>query len=69
MDVRHYDWETVYDASGYIDLLNTVSGHITMQPWQRDTLYTEIRRRLAERHDGELRRHWGGVLHIGRRRD
>ena len=69
VDVRHYDWEIVYDADGYIDLLNTFSGHIVMEPGQRDRLYTEIRRRLGERPDGRLRRHWGAVLHIGRRRD
>jgi len=66
--VRRYDWEVVYDADGYIDLLETFSGHIAMQPWQRDRLYGEIRRRLAERPDGRLRRHWGAVLHVARRR-
>ena len=69
VDLRHFDWEVVYDADGYIDLLNTFSGHIVMQPWQRDRLYTEIRRRLGERPDGRLRRHWGAALHIARRRD
>jgi SAM-dependent methyltransferase len=67
--VRHFDWETDYDADGYIDLLNTFSGHIAMEPWQRDRLYGEIRRRLATRPDGRLRRHWGAVLHVARRRD
>jgi SAM-dependent methyltransferase len=68
LEVRQYDWETVHDAESYIDLLNTFSGHITMAPWQRDRLYGEIRRRLAERKDGRLRRHWGGVLQIARQR-
>jgi SAM-dependent methyltransferase len=67
--VRHYDWEVVYDADGYIDLLETFSGHIAMEPWQRERLYGEIRRRLAERADGRLRRHWGAVLHVARRRN
>jgi SAM-dependent methyltransferase len=67
-EVRQYDWETVHDAESYIDLLNTFSGHIAMAPWQRDRLYSEIRRRLAERKDGRLRRHWGCVLHIARLR-
>jgi SAM-dependent methyltransferase len=67
IDVRQYDWETVYDAQGYIDLLDTFSGHIAMQDWQRERLYGEIRRRLATRPDGRLRRHWGGVLHVARR--
>jgi SAM-dependent methyltransferase len=67
VDVTQLDWEIVYDADGYIDLLNTFSGHIAMEQWQRDRLYGEIRRRLAERPDGLLRRHWGAVLHIARR--
>jgi SAM-dependent methyltransferase len=69
LDISQFDWETVYDADGYIDLLNTFSGHIAMQDWQRDRLYGEIRRRLAQRPDGRLRRHWGGVLHIARRKE
>jgi len=66
--VRHLDWEVIYDADAYIDLLETFSGHIAMQPWQRERLYGEIRRRLAERPGGLLRRHWGAVLHVARRR-
>lgn len=65
--VRRFDWEVVYDAQGYIDLLNTFSGHIAMTNKQRDRLYGEIRRRLALRPDGRLRRHWGTVLHVARR--
>jgi len=69
VQVRQFDWEISYDADGYVGLLETFSGHIAMEPWQRDRLYGEIRRRLASRHDGRLRRHWGAVLHVGRRRD
>ncbi len=65
--IRQYDWERVYDAEEYIALLNTFSNHIAMQPWQRDRLYGEIRRRLALRPDGRLRRHWGSVLQVARR--
>jgi SAM-dependent methyltransferase len=67
--VRHYDWETVYDAEGYIRLLETFSGHIAMAEWKRERLYGEIRRRLARRPGGQLRRHWDSVLHVARRRD
>ena len=67
--VRHLDWEISYDADGYIGLLETFSGHIAMQPWQRERLYGEIRRRLAWRPDGRLRRGWGAALHVARRRD
>jgi len=68
VDIGRYDWETVYDADGYVELLNTFSGHIAMEPWKRERLYGEVRRRLAERPDGRLRRHWGSVLHVARRR-
>jgi SAM-dependent methyltransferase len=68
LEVRQYDWEIVYDAAGYIDLLNTFSGHIAMADWQRERLYGEIRRRLSLRDDGLIRRHWGGVLHVARLR-
>jgi len=67
--VRHFDWEVTYDADGYIRLLDTFSGHIAMQPRQRRRLYSEIRRRLDQRADGLLRRGWGAVLHVARRRD
>jgi SAM-dependent methyltransferase len=67
--VRHFDWEQVYDADGYIALLETFSGHILMEDWQRNRLFGEIRRRLRQRPDGTLRRHWGAVLHVARRRD
>lgn len=67
--VRHFDWETTYTAEGYLRLLDTFSGHIAMPEWKRSRLYSEIRRRLAERPGGRLRRHWGAVLHVARRSD
>jgi len=65
--VRRFDREIRYTAESYIRLLDTFSGHIAMAGWQRDRLYGEIRRRLAARPDGQLRRHWGAVLHVARR--
>ena len=66
--VRRFDWERRYDAEGYLALLNTFSGHIAMEDWQRERLYGEIRDRLGRRPDGILRRHWGAALHVARRR-
>ena len=63
-----FQWEIRYSAEDYIRLLSTFSGHIAMEPWQRDRLYGEIRRLLALRPDGLVRRHWGGVLHVARKR-
>jgi len=67
--VRQFDWEVSYNAEGYLALLDTFSGHITMETSKRDHLYAEIRRRLGQRSDGRLRRHWGAVLQVARRSD
>jgi SAM-dependent methyltransferase len=65
--IRRFDWEIRYTADAYIRLLETFSSNLVMEPWQRDRLYGEIRRRLALRPDGMLRRHWGAVLNVARR--
>ena len=66
--IRRFDWEIRYTAESYIRLLETFSGNIMMEPWRRDRLYGEIRRRLAlRRPDGLVRRHWGAVLHVARK--
>jgi SAM-dependent methyltransferase len=67
--VRQFDWEVEYDAGQYIALLDTFSGHIEMAQWQRDRLYGEIRRRLASRPGGRVRRHWGAALQVAQRRE
>jgi SAM-dependent methyltransferase len=67
--VRHFDWEISYNAQEYQRLLDTFSGHIAMEEWQRQRLYVEISRRLQRRPDGRLRRHWAAVLHVARRAD
>ncbi len=67
--VRHFDWEVVYDVESYVDLLDTFSSHIAMEPRVRERLYDEIRQRLSQRADPRLRRHWGAVLHVARRKD
>jgi SAM-dependent methyltransferase len=68
-DICHFDWEIRYTADEYIALLSTFSSHIDMADWQRDRLFSEIRRRLAARPDGTLRRHWGSVLQVASRID
>lgn len=67
--IRWYDWERGYDVEEYIELLSTFSGHLAMADWKRERLYGEIRRRLAMRRDHSVRRHWGAVLQVARRRE
>src|SRR5690606_6142712 len=67
--LRHFDWERIYHVDEYIKLLETFSGHILMEDWQRDKLFNEIRVQLGKRPDQSVRRHWGAVLHVARRND
>ena len=69
VQVRQFDWEIRYTADQYIALISTFSGHIAMADWQRQRLYSVIRETLADRPDGQLRRHWGAVLRVARRRE
>jgi SAM-dependent methyltransferase len=67
IDVRRYVWETKYTADEYITLLDTFSGHITMDVEKRKCLYREIRARIARREEPVVRRHWLAILHLARR--
>ena len=67
--VRRYLWARTYTADQYVALLSTFSGHIVMEPAEREHLFAEIRRRIAARSDPRVRRHWLAILHVARRRD
>jgi protein-L-isoaspartate O-methyltransferase len=49
--------------------MDVISGHILMEEWKREKLFNEIRVRLNSRGDKSVRRHWGAVLHVARRKD
>jgi SAM-dependent methyltransferase len=69
VDVKRYVWEDRYTAQEYIDLLNTFSGHLSMEPDKRAYLYRQIRDRIQARADPRVRRHWYAILHVARRTD
>ncbi len=64
---RRYVWELMYTADEYIDLLNTFSGHIALEPEMRDFLYRNIRERINARPDRCVRRHWLTILNLARK--
>jgi cyclopropane fatty-acyl-phospholipid synthase-like methyltransferase len=68
ISVDHFDWAVDYDADSYLNLLRTFSGHIAMPMASREQLFSEIRQRLASRPTKKLRRGWGAVLHIAKKR-
>ena len=65
---EHLDWTVDYTAELYIDLLRTFSGHMAMAPLAQEHLFNEIRRRVERRPSGTVRRGWGTVLHVARKR-
>ncbi len=67
--VKQFRWDIAYDTVGYLALLSSFSGHIAMEPSKREYLFAEITRRISERSDGRIRKHWGSALHIARRRE
>jgi SAM-dependent methyltransferase len=67
VQVRRYVWETSYTAGEYIALLDTFSGHSSMDPAKREHLYQQIRRRIGQRPDPRVHRHWYAILHVARR--
>jgi SAM-dependent methyltransferase len=66
VEVRRNVWETTYSAEEYIALLDTFSG-LSMEPAKREHLYREIRRRIDQRPDPRVHRHWYVILHVARR--
>ncbi len=65
---RRYLWERFYTADEYVALLGTFSGHIEMNPGDRERLFQEVRKRVEARSDPRIRRHWRSILHVARRR-
>jgi SAM-dependent methyltransferase len=68
IEVRRYVWEKTYTADEYVALLDTFSGHIAMEASKRERLYAEVRRRIGERAEPRVRRHWHAILHVARRK-
>ena len=66
--LRRYVWERSYTADEYIALLETFSGHITMDAARRERLYREIRERIGSRPEQRVRRHWYAILHVAGRK-
>jgi SAM-dependent methyltransferase len=64
---RRYVWELIYTADEYIDLLNTFSGHIALEPEKREYLYRKVREGIEARPDPRVRRHWLAILNVARK--
>ena len=63
---RRYVWDLMYTADEYIDLLNTFSNHIAMEPEKREFLFRNVRERIGTRADSRVRRDWLAILNVAR---
>jgi SAM-dependent methyltransferase len=65
---RRYVWDVTYTADEYIDVLDTYSGHRSMEEPKRQRLYELIRRRIASRPDGTVTKTYLTTLNLASRR-
>lgn len=63
VSVKRYLWTLDYTAAQFVDVLNTHSDHRTMEPAQRDQLFSCIRELIGAR---VVKKHYLGILHIAR---
>jgi hypothetical protein len=64
---RRYLWEVNYDADQYIAVLDTYSGHRTLDESTRLDLYYRIRRRIEARPQRSVRKTYLAALNVARR--
>lgn len=64
--VRRYLWEVSYTAAEYVDLLDTYSGHLSLEPAKRERLYARIRERIERRPIPAVTKTYLAMLHVAR---
>lgn len=65
---RRYAWEVTYTADEYIALLETYSGHRSIESEQRGRLYELIRHRIDAQPGGTVRKTYLATLDVAARR-
>ncbi len=51
---RDYRWDDTYDAEGYLRVLNTYSGHRSLNDASRERLFSGIRDLIEREHGGRI---------------
>ena len=65
--VRRYVWDLTYTADEYVDLLDTYSGHRSIEADARRRLYDRIHARIAARPGGTVTKTYLGTLNVARK--
>jgi SAM-dependent methyltransferase len=64
---RRYVWDTEYDVDEYISLLDTYSGHRSLDDERRRALYDRIRRRIEARPGRRVTKTYITLLNVARK--
>jgi SAM-dependent methyltransferase len=65
---RDYRWDETYDAEGYLRVLNTYSGHRSLNDASRERLFRGIRDLIEREHGGRIVKGYLTTLYFARRR-
>ena len=66
--VRRYPWVARYDATTYLNILNTYSNHLTLPADRRQRLYDGMRALIDSAYGGEIAKQYLTVLYVAHRR-
>ena len=67
VSVRRYLWDVTYSAEEYIAVLDTYSGHRSLDPRTRNELYDRIRRRIDSRPTRHVTKTYLATLNVAQR--
>lgn len=67
VEVRRYVWDVTYTADEYIAVLDTYSGHRSIEEPKRLELYGRIRRRIERRLDPRVAKSYLAMLNVARK--
>lgn len=65
---RRYLWDVDYTADEYISVIDTYSGHRSLELKKRQELYDRIRRRIESRPDRKVTKTYLAILDVARKR-
>lgn len=65
---RSYRWDRAYEAAEYLRVLDTYSGHMSLDPGTRAHLYGSISRLIDEGYGGRIVKGYQTTLYVARKR-
>jgi SAM-dependent methyltransferase len=67
VSIARHLWVEEFTADEYVAMMGTASDHILMEPEKREWLFDQMRRLMAARPGGRIRKHNLAILHVARK--